>query len=117
MRRLVIGMLGLVTVAGTEGAEYNYHRPTELLVSLGSQALMVCNGLFVSGRALEQIYEQELKLERMPVVPPGMVQVDEKRRTVAAASGFPTVSTRRRSRRPGTGRSIAGRTDIPRRSP
>jgi CubicO group peptidase (beta-lactamase class C family) len=69
------------------GAEYNYHRPTELLVTLGTQAFMICNGRFTSNRPLDTIYEQELKLDRMPVVPPKEVVIDETRKTVAVGVG------------------------------
>jgi len=68
-------------------AQYNYHRPTELLVTLGTQALMICNGRFVSNRPLDLLYEQELKLDRMPVVPPDHVAIDESARTVAVGVG------------------------------
>ena len=47
------------------------------------QALMVCNGRFVSNRSLDLIYAQELKLNLMPVLPPWEIEVDEERRTVA----------------------------------
>ncbi len=85
MRRIAPGIAGLlvVVVALAARAEYNYQRPTELLLTLGTQALMICNGLFVSNRTLDQIYDQELKLDRMPVLPPWQVEIDEKRRAVA----------------------------------
>ena len=86
MSRLIACILGVLTVAPA-WAEYNYHRPTELLVTLGTQALMICNGRFVSNRPLELIYEQELKLDRMPVLPPKEVAIDEARRTVAVGGG------------------------------
>jgi CubicO group peptidase (beta-lactamase class C family) len=51
---------------------------------------MTCNGLFVSNRTLDQIYEQELKLDRMPVLPAEKVQIDKTLRTVAVGDGsFP----------------------------
>jgi CubicO group peptidase (beta-lactamase class C family) len=87
MRRVGAGFLLLFTAAPAAPAEYDYFRPTELLVTLGTQALMTCNGRFVSNRPLERIYAEELKLDHMPVVPPGMVQIDEQRRTVAVGSG------------------------------
>jgi CubicO group peptidase (beta-lactamase class C family) len=65
MHRSAIAILSLLAAAPA-WTEYNYHRPTELLVTLGTQALMICNGRFVSNRPLDLIYEQELKLDRMP---------------------------------------------------
>src|SRR5260370_37724337 len=44
---------------------------------------MICNGLFVSNRTLDQIYDQELKLDEMPVLPREMVQLGVKLRAVA----------------------------------
>ena len=57
---------------------------------------MICNGLFVSNRTLDQIYDQELKLDRMPVLPPSEVQIDLKRRAVAVGgeSNFPAPAMR-----------------------
>ena len=83
MRALAVGVLGLLTTARAAHAEYNYHEQTERLITRGTQALMICNGLFVSNRTLDQIYGQELKLEQMPVVPREMVQIDDRLRTVA----------------------------------
>ncbi len=86
MKRFVVGILSLLS-ASPSFAQYNYHRPTELLVTLGTQAFMICNGRFTSNRPLDRIYEQELKLDRMPVVPPKEVVIDETRRTVAVGVG------------------------------
>ena len=66
---------------------YDYHVPAEQLVLRGMQAVMLCNGLFVSGRTLDQIFEQELKLNLMPVPPPWHVAVDEAVRGVAVGPG------------------------------
>ncbi len=86
MQRLSFAILSvLFAVPGF--AQYNYHRPTELLVTLGTQAFMICNGRFTSNRPLDLIYEQELKLDRMPVVPPHQVAIDETARTVAVGVG------------------------------
>ena len=96
MRRLALGIASLLTALPAAHADYNYQRPNELLLTLGTQALMICNGLFVSNRTLDQIYDQELKLDRMPVLPPPEVQIDLKRRAVAvgAESNFPAPAMR-----------------------
>ncbi len=86
MHKFAVCVLSLLAAAPS-WAQYNYHRPTELLVTLGTQALMICNGRFVSNRPLDLIYEQELKLDRMPVVPPNQVAIDEAARTVAVGVG------------------------------
>jgi len=82
-RRLTVGILSLLTTAQAARAEYNYHEQTERLLTLGTQALMICEGLFVSNRTLDQIYDQELKLDEMPVLPLEFVKIDDKLRTVA----------------------------------
>lgn len=89
MRRIAIGILGVLAAgpAGHTAPAYHYHKPTELLLTLGTQALMICNGIFVSNRTLDQIYEAELKLDRMPVVPADMLEVDDLARTVAVGGG------------------------------
>ena len=74
-------------VHAQQTSTYAYHQPTEMMVNYGRQALMICNGLFVSNRSLDLIYEQELKLNRMPVLPPSMVTIDEKRQAVAVGGG------------------------------
>ncbi len=84
---VAVGSLGLdssIAVAQTES--FDYHHATDRLVDMGTQAFMICNGLFTSGRSLDQIYEQELKLNRMPLLAPSQVEIDEERRTVRVGS-------------------------------
>jgi CubicO group peptidase (beta-lactamase class C family) len=94
---LAIVLLSLTLAMGHATAQdsYDYHQPTQILVTMGTQALMICNGRFVSNRTLEQIYAQELKLRRMPVLPPEMVTIDDERRGVAVGGGgnlpYPTM--------------------------
>ena len=76
----------LATSALAAEEPFDYHRPTAQLVQRGMQAFMLCNGLFTSSRTLEQIYDQELRLNQMPLLPPGEVEVDEKAKTVAVGA-------------------------------
>ena len=80
---------------------FAYHRATEQLVERGMQAFMICNGRFVSERPLDLIYDQELKLNLMPVLPPWEVEIDEGARTVAVgtASNDPVPTMRAAYRR------------------
>jgi hypothetical protein len=41
-------------------AMHQYDQTNQAIVERGTQALVTCNGLFVSNRTLEQIYDQEL---------------------------------------------------------
>jgi hypothetical protein len=49
-RRFVLGLVSLLVAASPSRGECNYHGRTELLLSLGTQALMIRNGVFVSNR-------------------------------------------------------------------
>jgi len=111
-RRRTASLLSLIvllafgpTPAEAQPADaYNYHRPNELMVTYGRQALMLCNGLFVSDRTMEQVYEQELKLYRQPVLPPDQVTVDSTRRAVAVGGNSNSpVPTMRAAHREGVG--------------
>ena len=84
---LFVLLLLMAGAGSTQTESYDYHQSTQRLVDLGTQAFMICNGIFTSGRSLEQIYEQELKLNRMPLLPPRLVNVDEAARTVAVGGG------------------------------
>ncbi len=56
---LVILLLSLTgTLSAQQAQRYDYLDPTDRLITAGVQALMICNGLFVSNRTLDQIYEQ-----------------------------------------------------------
>jgi len=54
-----------------------------MLVNAGMQALTICNGVFVSNRTLDQIYDAELRLEMTPLFPPKEVTIDRERKAVA----------------------------------
>ena len=83
---------------------HQYDQTNQAIVERGTQALVMCNGLFVSGRTLEQIYDQELKLDGIAIVPQALVAVDRKRRTVAVggAENDP-IPTMRAAEREGLG--------------
>ncbi len=84
---VALSMLGPKIAEAQQKEQYDYHQSTGMLITMGTQALMICNGLFVSDRTLDQIYEQELTIYRMPVLPPSMVAIDHERRTVAVGVG------------------------------
>ena len=64
-------------------AMHQYDESNQAIVNRGKQALVTCNGLFVSNRSLDQVYNQELKVDGIPVVLQSLVAVDTKNRTVA----------------------------------
>ena len=52
-------LLGSPHLLAAAQGSYGYHGATQELVWRGTQALLLCNGLFVSNRTLDQIYAQE----------------------------------------------------------
>lgn len=106
---LLVLCLGSWTPAAAQfDPEYDYHAPTEALVLQGRQALILCNGLFVSGRSVDQVYAQELKLHLSPVLPPSMVDIDRDRKTVAVGRPGNGVPVMRAALRPGLGCVVMG---------
>src|SRR3989442_678216 len=107
-----IVILVLFAVAGNgqqTTARYNYHESTQALIGAGMQALFVCNGLFVSNRTLDQLYDAELKLDLMPLAPPDEIKIDRERRTVAVGeSGKGAAPVMRSAYREGLGCIVMG---------
>jgi len=68
---------------------YDYYGATRALVRRGTQALILCNGLFVSERSLDEVYAQELTFGGIPLLHPrdGGVTIDRERRTVLVGGG------------------------------
>jgi CubicO group peptidase (beta-lactamase class C family) len=85
-------LLGAPQARAQQEQKYDYWRFNRELIARGQQAMFTCNGLFTSGRTLEQIYAQELKFLRAPL-PAAEVQIDRERRAVAVGTdGYvPTV--------------------------
>lgn len=79
-----------------------YHRANRDLLRQGRHALTVCNGLFLSGRSLDQLYAGEL--QRFDAPPRERTRVDREAETVAvepeAGGDAPTM---RAALRPGLG--------------
>ncbi len=89
-RTLALVSLALaVTAVGVAAQAFApvYHEDSQLIVNRGKQAFMLCNGLFVSGRTVEQIYAEELKLGLMPLLPLEDVTIDVERRAVMVGDG------------------------------
>ena len=104
----LVSVILLLSLTGTLSAQqaerYDYLEPTDRLITAGVQALMICNGLFVSNRTLDQIYEQELKLDRMPVLPPRQVRIDRERKAVVVGGkGSNAIPAMRAAYRTGLG--------------
>src|SRR5262245_49118050 len=88
----LLGFVILVVLAAAGSGQqtstgYDYHQSNQALINAGMQALLTCNGLFVSNRTLDQIYGAELKLDLMPLAPPSEVKIDRERKTVTVGEG------------------------------
>jgi len=77
----------MLSPAGPAAAaqDYDYFQANREMIRNGVQAVLMCNGLFTSGRSLEQVFEQELAYlpERIGSAEGGDYRVDRKRRAVA----------------------------------
>ena len=91
--------LGLLVLAAPASAQqdssYDYWRFNREMIRRGQQAVFMCNGLFVSNRTLEQVFEQELAFLPEPVgtAAGGDYVVDNERRAVAIGKpdGVPVI--------------------------
>ncbi len=82
--------VGIVLLfAGTSQAQqvddFDYFLADRIIIRNGLQALLTCNGLFTSGRSLEQVFAQELAYVTHPVgtVDGGEYLIDLERKAVA----------------------------------
>lgn len=83
-------LVGVPLLSAAAQGNYGYHGATGEVTWRGTQALKLCNGLFVSGRTLDQIYAQEMVNPRPePTVPMPLdrVEIDYQRKTVAIGVG------------------------------
>ena len=82
------------TFAQTQSS-FDYWQFNREMIRRGQQAVFMCNGLFVSNRTLEQVFEQELAYLREPIgtAAGGDYVVDSERRAVAIGNpdGVPVM--------------------------
>lgn len=104
---LVLALAALTLPAALPAQQpesFDYWRFNREIIQRGQQAVMMCNGLFTSGRTLEQVFAQELAYLADPIGSPagGDYEVDRERRAVAVgAPGY--VPTMRAAFREGIG--------------
>lgn len=103
-RGAALGAMLLVVATASANERAPCHAATVDLVARGRQALSVCNGLFVSGRTLEQIYAGELRADGGEPLPASRLTVDRTRRVVAVGTGaVDPVPVMRAAHREGVG--------------
>jgi CubicO group peptidase (beta-lactamase class C family) len=109
-----VGIVSLILWAAAGSGQqtstrFDFHASTEALINNGMQALLTCNGLFVSNRTLDQLYGAELKLDLMPLAPPNEINIDRERKTVAVGqSGNGLAPVMRAAHREGLGCVVLG---------
>jgi CubicO group peptidase (beta-lactamase class C family) len=108
MQRLLVSLAAFLCLSGVArgGAPegFDYFGANREMVSRGMQALLLCNGLFTSGRTLAQVFEQELAYLDEPVgtAAGGDYSIDRALEAVAVGTaGNPPVM--RAAFRPGLG--------------
>ena len=69
MKRLILPFALLITFASQaqQSEDFDYFEANRTLIRNGVQAVLMCNGLFTSGRTLKQVFEQELAYLSNPV--------------------------------------------------
>jgi CubicO group peptidase (beta-lactamase class C family) len=92
-KRFAVLVVAAVLIAVTAGVRaqggqgrFDYHHVTGEIVWRGTQALKLCNGLFVSGRTVDQIYGQEFAGMGTPM-PRQRIEIDRQLKAVAIGTG------------------------------
>jgi len=80
-------VLAIPLLLAATQSRYSYHSVTGEIVWRGTQALKICNGLFVSGRTLDQIYAQELAGIGGDPMPQDRVEINQQLKAVAVGIG------------------------------
>ena len=81
-----IGPTGQIAAAASPQVEdFDYFTANRTMIRNGVQAILMCNGLFTSGRTLEQVFAQELAYLSKPVgtVDGGEYLIDRENKAVA----------------------------------
>jgi CubicO group peptidase (beta-lactamase class C family) len=82
---LALSGLSLPPAKAAQVDDFDYFAANRIMIRNGVQAILMCNGLFTSGRSLERVFEQELAYLPEPVGTPdgGDYDVDRVRGAVA----------------------------------
>ena len=94
---LLAGATALLAAPGSSADDFDYFTANRQLISRGVQAVLTCNGLFTSHRALEQVLQQELAYlgdPRRGLADIGPYEVHNRERAVTVGSGAqgPTIT-------------------------
>jgi hypothetical protein len=110
MTRLACALLAVApwcwgVACAAQSETFDYWQPQREMIRHGQQALFMCNGLFTSGRTLEQVFAQELAFLPQPVgtAAGGDYVVDLARRAVAVGATSGAIPVMRAAFREGLG--------------
>ena len=67
LRTLIVSGLFLPATQAAAQDTFDYYQANRELIGRGVQAVLMCNGLFTSGRTLEQVFAQELAYLEKPL--------------------------------------------------
>ena len=91
MKRLLLPFALLISCVtqAQQIDDFDYFAANRTLIRNGVQAVLMCNGLFTSGRTLEQVFRQELAYLSDPVgtVDGGDYLINEQLKAVAIGGG------------------------------
>jgi len=87
MKKITFSIIlsGLALCATAQQLEsYDYFKANRDMIANGVQAILTCNGLFTSGRTIEQVYDMELKYLPRPIgnANGGDYKIDKERKVV-----------------------------------
>ena len=87
-RLLFLALLAAAPLSAQQPERYDYFLANREMIQRGMQAMMMCNGLFVSDRNLDQVYAQELAYIQKPIgtAQGGDYQIDRERKAVAVGT-------------------------------
>ena len=103
---LVVVLLTTTTLPAQEARPaYDYYQPQRELIRRGVQSLLMCNGLFTSGRTVEQVFDEELAYlpELTGTAKGGNYTIDRRAKTVMVGSAGGPIPPARTVFRPGLG--------------
>ena len=90
LARIILSIAASANLAQAEQTEsFDYFSANRLMIRNGVQAVLTCNGLFTSGRTLEQVFSQELAYLEEPVgsASGGDYQIDYSHQAVTIGGG------------------------------
>ena len=84
------------TTQAQQSESFDYWQLNRTVIQRGIQAIMMCNGLFTSGRTLDQVFDQELKYLRSPIgtASGGDYEVDRTLKAIAVGVAGPIPTMR-----------------------